>query len=162
MPSSISKQKKGASLALRQHAGIGQVKRLCEATPGGRPGCCPDWVFHGPVSYWDARFYGNVFGMFRGRTGRDADRPSVLAAEPLARAPACPCRRHAGSNSGAADRQSAWAPWYGIGASTPVAPQQLRVDGNDDGGGRHEHRQCWYQEPGAQVIPAAIGMAKAL
>ena len=23
-----------------------------------------DWVFRSPVSYWDARFYGNVFGMF--------------------------------------------------------------------------------------------------
>lgn len=23
-----------------------------------------DWVFRSPVSYWDARFYGNIFGMF--------------------------------------------------------------------------------------------------
>lgn len=23
-----------------------------------------DWVFRSPVSYWDARFYGNAFGMF--------------------------------------------------------------------------------------------------
>ena len=23
-----------------------------------------DWVFRSPVSYWDARFYGNVFGLF--------------------------------------------------------------------------------------------------
>lgn len=57
------------SLALRTFAGSGLLHAAADFLThrdDARRQFWPvsDWVFRSPVSYWDARYYGNVFGLF--------------------------------------------------------------------------------------------------